>query len=191
MNWWQRLRRRDQLERELDAELRYHFDRQVDDNLQAGMSEEEARRRARVDFGGEDQMKEVCRDARGTRWVEDIAQDSRFAIRLLLKERWFTAAAIVALALGIGGTSVVVTLLNGYYFRGLAVDDPERILYVGTRDVTGRDRGGLSYLDYQDWRRASRSFAAMGASSAHAHSPHRCGLDGTQLPRPVSRRWRD
>lgn len=163
MNWWKRLRNRAQLERELDAELQDHLDRQVQDNLRAGMSEQEARRRARLDFGGDDQVKERCRDARGTRWVEDIAQDTRFAIRLLSKERWFTAAAIVALALGIGVMSMMVTIINGYNFRGLPVDDPERVLYVGTRDVTGRDRGGLSYLDYQDWRRASRSFAAMGA----------------------------
>lgn len=162
MNWWQRLRRRQQLERELDAELRYHFDRQVDDNIRAGMSEQEARRRARLDFGGADRVKEDCRDARGTRWVEDIAQDVRFAVRLLAKERWFTLAAIVALALGIGVTSTMVTIINGYNFRGLPVDDRERILYLGTRDFTGRNRG-VSYPDYQDWRNASRSFAALGA----------------------------
>ena len=76
MNWWQRLRNRDRLERELDAELRYHFDREVADNLRMGMSEEEARRRARLDLGGDDQLKESCRDARGTRWVDDIGAGS-------------------------------------------------------------------------------------------------------------------
>lgn len=162
MNWWQRLRSRERLERELDAELQYHFERQVADNIQAGMSEQEARRRARLAFGGEDQVKEICRDARGTRWAEDIAQDVRFAVRLLLKERWFTLAAMIALALGIGVTSMMVTIINGYNFRGLPVDDPERILSLGTRDFTGRNRG-VSYLDYQDWRNASRSFAALGA----------------------------
>ena len=100
MNWWQRLRNRGRLERELDAELRYHFDRQVDDNVRMGMSEEEARRRARLDLGGDDQVKESCRDARGTRWVDDIGQDLRFAARLLLKDRWFTLPAVIALALG-------------------------------------------------------------------------------------------
>lgn len=59
MTWWRRLRNLDRLERELDAELRYHFDRQVDDNIRAGMSESEARRLARLDFGGDDQLKEI------------------------------------------------------------------------------------------------------------------------------------
>jgi len=172
MTWWQRLRSRDRLERELDAELRYHFDRQVDDNIRAGMSEQEARRLTRLDFGGDDQLKERCRDARGTRWVEDIAQDARFAVRLLASERWFTVAAILALALGLGVTGMMVTVINGYNFRGLPVDDPDRILHVGTRDFTGRDRG-VSYLDYQDLR-ATRSFAALGAF-AGATIGHRSG----------------
>jgi putative ABC transport system permease protein len=161
MTWWQRLRNRDRLERELDAELRYHFDRQVEENIRAGMSEPEARRLARLEFGGDDQLKERCRDARGTRWVLDIGQDSTFAIRLLAKERWFSAASILALALGIGVTTMVVTIINGYNFRGLPVDDPERLLYIGTRDLSGRD-GGVSYPDYQAWRTA-RSFEATGA----------------------------
>ena len=161
MTWWQRFRNRDRLERELDAELRYHFDRHVEDNIRSGMPEAEARRMARVEFGGEDQMKERCRDARGTRWVEDIAQDARFAARLLAKEHWFSAASILALALGIGVTSMVVTIINGYNLRGLPVEDPERVLYVGTRDLSGRDRG-VSYPDYREWR-AAPSFASMGA----------------------------
>ncbi len=161
MTWWQRLRNRDRLERELDAELRYHFDRQVEDNIRAGMSEPDARRLARREFGGDDQLKERCRDARGTRWVADMAQDARFAARLLAKERWFSAAAVLALALGIGVTGMVVTIINGYNFRGLPVDDPERVLYGGSRDLSGRE-SGVSYPDYKDWR-AARSFAAMGA----------------------------
>src|SRR5687767_8055135 len=94
-------------------------------------------------------------------WVRDIVQDVRFTLRLFGKERWFTAAAIGALALAIGMTSMMVTIINGYNLRGLPVDDPQRLLYLGTRDSTGRERG-VSYQDYQDWR-ASRSFAAMAA----------------------------
>ncbi len=161
MTWWQRLVNRDRLERELDAELRYHFERTVQDHVRTGMSETHARRLARHEFGGDDQLKERCRDARGTRWVAEIAQDTKFAWRLLAKERWFSAAAILILALGLGVTGMVVTIINGYNFRGLPVDDPERVLYVGSRDLSGRD-GAMSYLDYKDLR-AARSFAAMGA----------------------------
>ena len=161
MNWWQRLRRRPQLERELDAELQDHFDRQVLDNVRAGLSGEEARRRARLGFGGADGVKEACRDARGTRWVEDIAQDARFAVRLLAKERWFTLAAVAALGLGLGVGAMIITIMNAYYFRGLPVA-PDRILSVGTRDAAGRERG-LSYLELQDWRESARSFSALAA----------------------------
>ena len=95
------------------------------------------------------------------RWVQDIPQDVRFTLRLFAKERWFSLAAIGALALGIGATSTMVTIINGYNLRGLPVDEPHRLLHLGTRDATGRERG-VSYPDYQDWR-ASRSFAALGA----------------------------
>ena len=94
-------------------------------------------------------------------WVHDIGQDVRFTLRLFAKERWFSAAAIGALALAIGVTSMMFTIINGYNLRGLPVDNPDRLLYLGTRDATGRERG-VSYLDYQDWR-ASRSFAALEA----------------------------
>ena len=161
MTWWQRFRNRDRLERELDAELRYHFDRHVEDNIRTGMPEAEARRMARLELGGEDQLKERCRDARGTRWAEDLAQDAGFAARLLVKERWFSAASILALALGIGVTTMLVTIINGYNLRGLPVEDPDRVLYVGARDLSGRDRS-VSFPDYREWR-AARSFASMGA----------------------------
>ena len=96
------------------------------------------------------------------RWVETLGQDLRFAVRLLTKERWFTAASIGALALGIGVTTMMVTVINGYNFRGLPVDHPQRIVHLGTRDFSGK-AAGVSYLDYQDWRAASRSVPALEA----------------------------
>jgi putative ABC transport system permease protein len=95
-------------------------------------------------------------------WVQDIPQDVRFTFRLFAKERWFSLAAIGALALAIGVTSMMFTIINGYNLRGLPVDDPHRLLYLDTRDAAGRQHG-VSYPDYQDWRGASRSFAALAA----------------------------
>ena len=165
MKWWQRLRNRDRLERELDAELRYHFDRQVDDNLRMGMSEDEARRRARLDLGGDDPLKESCRDARGTRWFHDTAQDLRFAARLLLKDVRFTLPAVLALALGIGMNGTMFTIVNAM-IRGLPVDGPERIMSIHARDGGGRWRGfGVSYLDFMDFQAAATTFAGLGAFS--------------------------
>jgi putative ABC transport system permease protein len=165
VNWWQRLRSRDRLERELDAELRYHFDREVDDNIRLGMSEEEARRRARLDLGGDDQLKEICRDARGTRWVHDTWQDFRFAARLLLKDRWFTLPAVIALAIGIGMNGAMFTIVNAM-IRGLPIDSPERLMSIHTRDAAGRWRGfRVSYLDFRDFQAAASTFSGLAAFS--------------------------
>jgi putative ABC transport system permease protein len=112
-------------------------------------------------------------------WGQDAAQDVRFTLRLFAKERWFTLAAIGALALGIGVTSMMVTIINGYNLRGLPVDDPQRLLHLATRDATGRERG-VSYLDYQDWR-ASRSFAALAAFAPAAMTISEPGVSPDSL----------
>jgi hypothetical protein len=85
VNWWQRLVKRDHLERKLDAELQFHLEKAVADGMRAGMSEKEARRRANIELGGLEQVKEECRDARGTAWVETTLQDLRCACRIARK----------------------------------------------------------------------------------------------------------
>jgi hypothetical protein len=166
VNWWRRLRRQGELDLHLDAELRDHLDRQVADYIAAGMSGHDARRRARLEFGGLDQVKEVCLDARGTRWATDIGQDLRFAARLLWKDRRFTLAAAVALALGIGLNSTMFTIVNAM-IRGLPLDNPERILSINARDSAGR-RLGVSHLDFLDWRAATKTFSGLAAFSQTA-----------------------
>lgn len=161
MNWWQRLVLSRRLERELDAELRHHLDCLVDEYVHSGLSREEARRRAQAEFGGLDQVKEYCRDARGTRWVGDTAHDIRFAVRLLVRDRRFIAAAVVALALGIAAASTVFTIANALVIRGLPVEHASRIMYLGIQDAQS-PVGGVSYLDYLDWR-ASQAFTGIAA----------------------------
>ncbi len=164
MSWWRRLRSGNRLEGELDAELRDHVERQVADHVRAGMSAREARRRARLEFGGIDQIKEMCRDARGTRWLEETWQDLRFAVRLLVKERWFAAAAVLALGLGLGISSAAFTAYSGLLLRGLPVDDQRRVTALAMRDETGGEQG-VSYLDFRDWRDANGSFRGIAAYS--------------------------
>src|SRR4051812_42569829 len=89
-------------------------------------------------------------------------QDLRYAIRLLVKDKWFTAVAAMALALGIGVNATVFTFVNAVLIRGLPFDDPDRIMSLGTRDARGRDRG-VSYLEFHDWSAGSRAFAGMAA----------------------------
>jgi len=98
----------------------------------------------------------------------NLLQDIRFAVRLLVKDRWVTAVATVALALGIGMNATVFTLVNAFLIRGLPFDDPDRIMYVGERDtMTGRSFM-VSWPDFQDWRESQKSFIGLGAWSAGA-----------------------
>ena len=180
MNWIQRVRHRDRLELQLDAELRFHFDRLVDDNIRAGMSPEDARRAARLAFGGLEQMKEDCRDARATRWAHDLVHDVRFAARLLIKDRAFTAIAVMALALGIGVNSTFFTIVNALCLRG-PLRDPAGLVHIGTRDAAGTT-GGVSHADFVDLRATVR---ALSNAAAYSAAPMALG-DDTLAPERVT-----
>ena len=104
MSIWHRVLYRRRMEDRLSAELRYHFDRLVDDGLRAGLAEQEARRAARLEFGGLAQVAEECREARGTMWIESLWGDLRYALRTLGRSPGFAAAAIATLALGMAPT---------------------------------------------------------------------------------------
>ena len=108
---------RGRVEEELDDEIRYHLDRQIQDNIAKGLSPEEARRAALRRFGGMEQRKEECRDARGVNVLENLARDVRYALRGLIKNPGFTCAAILTLSLGIGANSAVFTMVHSILLR--------------------------------------------------------------------------
>src|SRR5262245_25601854 len=112
MTWWHLLWRRRQVEEQLDKELRFHLDEHVADLIARGHDPEEARRLARLTLGGPEQVKEGCRDARGTRWLEDFAQDLRYGARTLLKSPVLAFAAIITLAIGIGANTAIFSIVN-------------------------------------------------------------------------------
>src|SRR5262245_64600473 len=89
MRWLRRSFRRRKQEEELEKELRFHLDQHTADLIAQGLDPEEAGRRARLAIGGPEQVKEQCRDARGTRWLEDLLQDLRYGLRMLMKKRGF------------------------------------------------------------------------------------------------------
>jgi putative ABC transport system permease protein len=130
MTWWTRLVRRRRVETELDAELRDHMARLESDLAAGGLDEAEAKRRARLSFGGVEQVKELCRDARGTRWAEQLAQDVRYAFRILARSPGFTAVAVLSLALGIGANAAIFSLVDRLLLRGLPVREADRLVLL-------------------------------------------------------------
>lgn len=119
------------MERELDEELRYHLERQVEAHREAGLSEAEARRQARLAVGGMEQVKEECRDARGIRLLEATIQDLRYAVRALRNNPVFTLVAVFSLALGIGANTAVFTVANAVLLKSLPVRDPRELVILG------------------------------------------------------------
>jgi hypothetical protein len=133
MNWLQRLFSRNRMERELDKELLFHIETQVAAKVRSGIPEIEARRLTRLEFGGIDQVKEDCRESRGTMWMASTMQDLRYGLRQLRKAPGFTLTAVITLALGIGATTAIFTLVQGILERSLPVADPSSLYRVGDR----------------------------------------------------------
>ncbi len=148
MNWLGRLVRRTRAEAELAAELRDHLERRVVDLVQQGHAEPEALRLAALELGGIEQIKEQCRDARGTRWAHDLAQDLRHGVRVLRQTPVFTVVAVLSLALGIGANSAIFSLVNGLLLRTLPVGKPSQLVLIDHGSWTNpiweqvRDRHG-------------------------------------------------
>ena len=158
MTWWRRLMRRGRLEAELDAELRDHVERQAADLMSAGVGEAEARRRALAMLGGLDPVKEYCRDARGTRWLHDLAGDVRYGTRVLRQTPVLTMVAVLSLALGIGANTAIFSIVNGLLLRALPVHEPERLVVL--------DRGSWTNPIWEELReRQAGLFAGAAAFS--------------------------
>ena len=155
-------------DREIDDELRYHLDRQIELNIERGMTPDEARTAALVALGGVEQRKEEMRDARGISIVENLFRDLRLAARQLRKHPGFTCTAIASLALGIGANTAIFQLLNALSFRTLPVVAPHELVEVR---LTGDGRAGrhtgrnrqISLPQYEALRRRQQAFTSLGA----------------------------
>ena len=165
MRWFDALFRKQALDAQLDKEIEFHIDELTRENSAAGLDPAEARRRAIIAFGGPDQIKEECRDARGLVWFESVFQDIRFGVRSLLKDRRYTLTAIVALAIGISANTALFSLFNSVVLRPMPVTDPDRLAAV-YRTTARIPFGPFSYFDYAYYRDHNKSFAGLAASYA-------------------------
>src|SRR5256885_10194534 len=119
--------RKEQLDKELSEELRFHLDRQADANIAAGLTPVEARRAALRELGGLEQIKEECRDMRRTQWLETLLQDIRFAIRTFRRQPGFTLCVLAILASGIGSITTIFSVVNGVLLTALPYRAPESL----------------------------------------------------------------
>ena len=162
MTWWQRLWRRGQLEEHLEKELQFHLDQHAIDLISRGHNPEDARRQARLALGGPEQVKESCRDARGTRWLEDFLKDLRHSFRTFVQSPSFTITAVAALALGIGANTVIFSVVNTVLLKPLPYPDADRIvqlqeMYGGVGSQT------VGVKSFNIWRQQTTVFQDISA----------------------------
>ncbi len=162
--------RRNQVEQELDEELRYHLERQIEEHVGRGMTLEEARYAALRALGGIEQRKEECRDMRRVRLIENLAQDLRYAIRSLFRNPVFSVVALLTLAIGIGSTTSIFSVVHALLLKPLPYPDSDRLVRLvvnqapGQSSIGGPQRvpGGMSVGEIAAFRSRMRSVSAIG-----------------------------
>jgi predicted permease len=148
---------RNAVEHEIDEELRFHVDRQIETYVKAGMNRDDAQRRVQLEFGGLDQVKEEYRDALGVRLLDDLWRDVRYAVRTLRRSPIFAATAVISIALGVGANTIVFSVVNALVLKPLPISDPARVVFV--------QRVGAfvshSFPFYRDLRERNVSFEGL------------------------------
>ena len=157
--------RREQVDQDLDAEVRSYFDTLVEEKLAAGMPPDEARRAAAIEVGGIEQVKERVRETRAGALLESLLRDLRYGLRTLAKNPGFTAAAVVTLGLGIGANTAIFSVVKGVLLSPLAGRDSDRIVRLW-ESMQDTPQIPVSYPNYLDWRQRTRTFEDIAAFSA-------------------------
>jgi len=151
------------MEEQLEKELRFHLNEHADELIAHGSAPDVAQRNARLALGGPEQVKEKCRDARGTRWIEDFFQDFRHALRTLRQRPGFAVVAILTLALGSGATTVMFTVINGVLLKPLAYPEADRLVTLHGKTEKYGEQWGFSYPEFHDYQSASRTLGSVAA----------------------------
>jgi len=157
---WRGLFRKRRLDGDLDAELRAHLDMLTEENIRRGMTPVEARYAARREFGGVEQTKELYREQRGIQLIDSFLQDLRFALRGLKSRPGFALVAILTLALGIGSTTAVFSVVDRILFRSLPYPHDDRLVSFGDKAPFEANEFVLG-PDYVDWKKAQTPFESV------------------------------
>jgi len=147
-------------DQELDAEMASHLDFAIEDNIKRGMSTEDARRQALIKFGGVEQARQQHREVRGLPALEILWQDLRYAVRTLRRDRSFALTSILILALGIGATTAMFSIIRAVLLKPLAYRQPDRVVLLPR---------GITPVRFDEMKGASRSYAKLGAFSGPEH----------------------
>ena len=151
-----------QMDREIDDEIAAHLAEAAEDFVRQGLSPEEARRAARRSFGGVAQAREVHREVRRFLWFDELSRDARYAMRTLRRNPAFSATAAATLALAIGASTAMFSVLDAVLLRPLPYASPDRLAMLWTEDPAQNLREGRSSLqDVEQWRRQSQTFEGM------------------------------
>ena len=162
-SWWSATLRRPRMESEMDAELRFHIETFADDLVRGGVSRQEAMRRARMEFGGIERVKEEGREARGVSFFDELSQDLRHGQRVLRKSPGFAFVAVLTLALGIGATTAIFSVVNAVLLRPLAIEDSSRVVLL--QEQWKGSAGDVSVGNFNDIKKQSSSFSQISCSN--------------------------
>jgi predicted permease len=164
-------RRGARLDRELNAEVRFHIEMETENYVRQGMTAADARQRALRNFGPVEKHKEETRDARGLMWLDALVQDARYSARTFVKSRGFSAIAIVTLALGIGANTAIFSVINAAFFAPYGVKQPERLVRLWGQDLQRNiTQLGLSVPKYEVIRDHQTSFESLAATAGLAQT---------------------